>query len=300
MNATIERFLSYLSNEQNCSRHTVSAYRRDVEQFESFLRVAGECEPDFVSVEPVDIRAWVSGLARSGMGQSTIRRKVQSVRALFRYLMRCGTVTDNPAADLELAKLPKRLPAFVREGQLNALLDSEVEMDDFEQVRDRLMVMMLYETGIRRSELATMADESVDTQVQELRVRGKRDKDRIVPFGDELKGWIDRYRALRRKVAADGKTFFTRQNGKPLYPSLIYKVVTSQLGQAGVTGKKSPHVLRHSFATSMLNAGAGLDSVKDLLGHESIATTQVYTHVTMSDLINNYKLAHPRAQKKGG
>ena len=214
--------------------------------------------------------------------------------------MRTEEVVDNPAADLELAKLPKRLPTFVREAQLNEILDSEVDEGDFEQVRDRLMVMMLYETGIRRSELATMPDDAIDTTTQEMRVHGKGDKDRIVPFGAELKRWVELYRNVRHKAAADGNTFFTRSSGQPLYPSLIYKVVTTQLAQAGVTGKKSPHVLRHSFATSMLNAGAELDSVKDLLGHESIATTQVYTHVTMSDLINNYKLAHPRAQKKGG
>lgn len=300
MNSIIERYLSHLEHEQHCSAHTVLAYGRDLRQLERFLTDNGKREARFAEVEQMDIRTWVAWRLKQGDSQRTVRRKLQSVRSFYRYLMRCGLVTENPAAEVESARLPKRLPTFVRDTQMDFLLNSDVDLNDEVQVRDRLVVMMLYETGIRRAELMTLTDDSVDTDKGEMKVRGKRDKDRIVPFGTELAVWIKRYRALRDDSGNRGATLFTRHHGEPLYPSLLYKIVTSQLEQAGVTGKRSPHVLRHSFATAMLNAGAGLNSVKELLGHESVATTQVYTHVTTRDLINNYKHAHPRALKKGG
>jgi integrase/recombinase XerC len=159
---------------------------------------------------------------------------------------------------------------------------------------------MLYGTGMRRAELIGLLDSAVDVPNRQLRVHGKRDKDRVIPFGDELAQWITHYRELRSREHCDGDTFFTRRDGKPLYPSYIYKVVHRDLSAAGGSGQLSPHVLRHSFATAMLNGGAQLGAVKELLGHASLATTQVYTHVTLSELKQNYKLAHPRAIKKGG
>jgi len=167
-------------------------------------------------------------------------------------------------------------------------------------VRDRLIVMLFYETGIRLSELITLQDSAVDVNKRELKVRGKRDKDRIVPFGDELARWIEHYRELRRDVQPECGNLLVTARGKQLYPSLVYHVVHDALAATGATGKLSPHVLRHTFASVMLNDGAELNSVKELLGHESLAATQVYTHVTLSELQHNYELAHPRALKKGG
>ena len=221
------------------------------------------------------------------------------MRGFYKHLARRGLIADSPAADLELARLPKRLPTFVREEAMDSVIAAPIDDDDTQAVRDRLVVMMLYETGMRRAELIGLLDRDVDTAKRELRVHGKRDKDRIIPFGTELAEEITHYRQLRNRDGLGGEHFFTRRGGQPLYPSLVYKVVHNALADAGAA-KSSPHVLRHSFATALLAHGAELASVKELLGHESVATTQIYTHVTLSDLKQNYKHAHPRALKKGG
>ena len=299
MNATVESFLKYLRFERNLSWRTVDLYRRDLAQWERYVTDGGR-ELDLASVTAGDIREWLMKRSAAGDAPGTLRHKVQALRALYRYLLRRGMVKSNPAAQVDLAKLPKPLPKFVREKTVDAVLDAEIDTDDFTQVRDRLVVMLFYETGIRLSELIGLQDAAVDTAKRELKVRGKRDKDRIVPFGDELAQWVERYRNLRLMIKPECDNLLVTLKGKPLYPSLVYHVVHDGLAMAGGTGKLSPHVLRHTFASVMLNSGAQLNSVKELLGHESLAATQVYTHVTLSELQHNYELAHPRALKKGG
>jgi integrase/recombinase XerC len=299
MNVTIERFLQHLRLERNLSWRTVDLYRRDLGQWATFMTTGGQ-ELDLVSVTTGDIREWLINRADNGDTPGTLRHKVQALRALYRYLLRIGMVDANPAAQVELAKMPKPLPKFVREKIVDAVLDEDIDLDDFTQVRDRLIVMLFYETGIRLSELITLQDSAVDVVTRELKVRGKRDKDRIVPFGDELVEWIGRYRLLRATLCPECGNLLVTLKGKPLYPSLVYHVVHDALAATGASGKLSPHVLRHTFASVMLNSGAELNSVKELLGHESLAATQVYTHVTLSELQHNYELAHPRALKKGG
>jgi len=299
MNATVLRFLQYIKFERNLSWRTVDLYRRDLMQWEAFMTV-GATELDLASVTTSDIRAWLFERSSQGDCPGTMRHKVQAIRALYRYLMRQGIVSDNPAAHVELAKLSKPLPKFVREKTVDAILDDEIDDGDFTQVRDRLIIMLFYETGIRLSELIGLQDAAVDTAKQELKVRGKRDKDRIVPFGTELAAGIDHYRSLRAALRPECGNLLVTVKGRPLYPSLVYHVVHDGLAAAGATGKLSPHVLRHTFASVMLNNGAQLNSVKELLGHESLAATQVYTHVTLNELQHNYELAHPRALKKGG
>ncbi len=299
MNATIERFLQYLRHERNLSWRTVDTYQRDLLQWEAYWTAGGH-PLDLLTVTPSDIRTWIMERASQGDCSATLRRRVQALRALYRYLLKKNLVSTNPAAQVELAKLPKPLPKLVREKTVDALLDAEVDESDFTQVRDRLIVMLFYETGIRLSELIGLQDAAVDTVTCELKVHGKRDKDRLVPFGSELARWIGCYRTLRDGVRPECGNLLVTAKGKPLYPSLVYHVVHDGLAQAGGTGKLSPHVLRHTFASVMLNRGAQLNSVKELLGHESLAATQVYTHVTLSELQHNYELAHPRALKKGG
>jgi integrase/recombinase XerC len=294
MNVTIERFLQYLRLERNLSWRTVDLYRRDLDQWDAYMTAGGR-QLDVASVTESDIREWLMVRSEQGDQPATMRHKVQALRALYRYLLRHGQVATDPAAHVELAKLAKPLPKYVREKTVDAVLDDEIDTDDFTQVRDRLVVMLFYETGIRLSELIWLQDTAVDVDKCELKVRGKRDKDRIVPFGAELSQWIKRYRALRAGVKAECGNLLVTLKGKPLYPSLVYHVVHDSLAAAGGTGKLSPHVLRHTFATVMLNNGAELNSVKELLGHESLAATQVYTHVTLSELQHNYELAHPRA-----
>ena len=299
MNATVERFLQYLLLERNLSQRTVELYRRDLEQWSAFA-TAGGGELDLPSVTANDVRAWLMDRASRGEKPATLRLHLQALRALYRYLLRQGVVDVNPAAIVELAKLPKPLPTFVRAGTVDTVLDADIDERDFAQVRDRLIVMLLYETGIRLSELIGLQDAAVDTAKGELKVHGKRDKDRIVPFGSELAAAVEHYRTLRASVVPECGNLLVTARGKALYPSLVYHVVHDGLAQAGGTGKLSPHVLRHTFASVMLNNGAELNNVKDLLGHESLAATQVYTHVTLRELQHNYELAHPRALKKGG
>ena len=295
---TISRFLAHQRIELNRSELTVKSYGTDLGQLASFL--AGDAEPDWASVTVNDVRAWLVQRSSQGDGARTLRRKVQAARALYRWLMRRGLASQNPAADVELARLPKLLPHALRPQVLDALLDRPVDMGDFEQVRDHVMLLMFYSTGIRRAELMSLQDRWVDTDACQLRVRGKRDKDRIVPFGPELAQWIGRYRQVRSRQVGTTEVFFVRGDGKPLYPSLVYRVVHSALQAVGGSDQLSPHVLRHSFASAMLNDGADITSVKELLGHESLAATQVYTHITLSELKTHYKHAHPRALKKGG
>ena len=299
MGKEIDNYLQFIRLEKNLSPHTVVAYRCDLEQWEQFL-TGGKEALDVKSVTTGDIRAWMLHLNKQGDSARTMRRKVQAVRSFYKWLMKQGMASDSPAAAVELARIPKRLPQLVRTSSMDELLDQEIDETDFVQVRNRLIVMMLYETGMRRAELIGLRDANVDTGKMELKVHGKRDKDRIIPFGTELAQWIDSYRRLRDQQAVGCDSFFVRPTGEPLYPMLVYRVVKELLSQAGVSSKRSPHVLRHTFATAMLNNGASLNSVKELLGHESLATTQIYTHVTFSELKNNYKLAHPRALKKGG
>ncbi len=297
---TVEEFLKYMRYELNYSVHTVLSYKNDLNQFADYLTGGGSEPLSLADVTSRDVRAWV--LQRSQMGDSarTIRRKVQAVRALYKMMMRKGEATSNPAAEVELAKVPKRLPNYVRRENIDSLIDGEIDLGDFEQVRNRLMVVMLYETGIRRAELIGLTDANVNTDAMEIKAHGKRNKDRIVPFGYELCQWIVRYRTLRDELVGKTEDFFVRPDGKPLYATLVYRVVHDALLSVGGTSKYSPHVLRHTFASAMLNGGAELNSVKELLGHESLAATQVYTHITFSELKDNYQFAHPRALKKGG
>ena len=299
MNVTIERFLQYLRFERNLSWRTVDLYHRDLAQWQDYVTAGGR-ELDLPSVTASDLRQWLVSRSTHGDTPGTLRHKLQALRALYRYLLRQGLTDANPAAQVELAKLPKPLPKFVREKTVDAVLDADIDWDDFTQVRDRLIVMLFYVTGIRLSALIGLQDTAVDTVKRELKVRGKRDKDRIVPFGGELAQSLERYRALRQGVSPECGNLLVTAKGRPLYPSLVYHVVHDSLSAAGATGKLSPHVLRHTFASVMLNSGAELNSVKELLGHENLAATQVYTHVTLSELQHNYQLAHPRALKKGG
>ncbi|MBQ2562114.1 MAG: tyrosine-type recombinase/integrase [Muribaculaceae bacterium] len=299
MGKEIDNYLQFIRLEKNLSPHTVVAYRCDLEQWEQFL-TGGKEALDVKSVTTGDIRAWMLHLHKQGDSARTMRRKVQAVRSFYKWLMKQGMASDSPAAAVELARIPKRLPQLVRTSSMDELLDQEIDETDFVQVRNRLIVMMLYETGMRRAELLDLLDRNVDTASGELKVHGKRDKDRIIPFGTELAQAIDSYRLLRDELVRGCEHFFVKEDGNPLYPMLVYRIVHRALQEVGVTSKRSPHVLRHSFATAMLNDGAAINSVKELLGHESLATTQIYTHVTFSELKNNYKLAHPRALNKGG
>ena len=299
----VDAFLTYLSDELAYSSHTLTVYQIGIDNLCSFLS-SGNDEPDFASISVNDIRGWVATMSRRGLSAATIKNRLCSVRALYRYLIKRHGFVANPAASVKINRREKPLPKFIDSGEIAHLLDTmdaEAEVSkDFVSVRDNLILNMFYQTGIRASELVGLTDRMVDRARGELKVLGKRNKERIIPFGNELSDMISHYRTLRNETAGASEAFFVRPGGEPLYRALVYKVVRGSLTAADVaSSRRSPHVLRHSFATDMLNDGADLNAVQKLLGHQSLATTQRYTHISYRELQQNYKLAHPRAQKKG-
>ena len=304
----LEKYITFITAEQALSAATVDAYRRDLTAWINFLTANGETTPetfDPALVTAADIRLYIASLTAAGRSRATTRRHLQAIRSLFNYLMKTGVVAVNPAADITTARLNRSLPVFIDPGETAAVMDdAEATDDDFISLRDNLILAILYNTGIRESELINLKIGDIDLGDGELKVLGKRNKHRIVPFGPALAAQIKSFLRVREEIfgrADYREPLLTRADGNPLYRSLVYRVVHRRLADAGVHATRlSPHVLRHSFATDMLNNGAGLNTVARLLGHESLATTQVYTHVTLSDMQHNYQLAHPRAQKKGG
>lgn len=287
--------MRYLRFEKNCSEKTVRSYDIDLTKFEEFLETLDSA----VQLEDADadmIRGWIVSLMEQGMQETSVNRKLSALRAFYKYLLRKGVLSVDPVRMVKGPKRKKPLPVFVKETDMDRLLDMSSFDEDFEGVRDRLILAMFYETGIRLSELISLGDADVDASKCVLKVTGKRDKQRYIPFGLSLKKLIDEYRSLRDEfVEGIVSCFFVRRNGSPLYQMMVYRLVKQNLSKVVTLKKRSPHVLRHSFATAMLNNNAELQSVKELLGHESITTTEIYTHTTFEELKKEYKLAHPRA-----
>ena len=295
-----EAFLRYIRYEKNYSAHTVLSYGKDLDEFADYLAHEAEgTKPEAAHRDHV--RNWAASLMEAGDTPRTVARKLSALRTFYNFLIKKGVIGETPMRDVALPKAPKPLPVFVRPDEMNMLLDEKVADDDFPALRDKLIITLLYMTGIRRAELVGLRDADVDTQACQLKVTGKRNKQRIVPFGAELREAIEAYRRARRaSVGNDSPAFFVKNDGEPLYPGFVYRLVTGRLGEVTTLTHRSPHVLRHTFASAMLNNGAELNSVKELLGHQSLASTQVYTHITFEELKNSYKQAHPRASKKGG
>ncbi len=309
----IEEFLQYLRLELNYSKLTVDAYGTDLRAWADFATGGNPSSLIVTDVTTSDLRRWIGTIARQGCSPRTVRRKASSLRAFFRFLMRRHGLPANPASALTLAKTPKDLPVYIRPEDTGRILEKNdpetaTPPAGFTDTRDRLIIDILYSTGIRCSELVGLLDIDADTRKGELKVLGKRNKERIIPIGPELMQSIDDYRRIRdaspsTAISPADRTapLLVRADGRPLYRRLVYNVVHRTLAEGGVhAARLSPHVLRHSFATDMLNAGAPISSVQQLLGHASLASTQIYTHVTYSELKHNYQLAHPRALKKGG
>lgn len=297
----IESFLRYIRYEKNYSSHTVLSYRNDLLQFEAYYV---ECKAEKFSPESVDldlVRDWVVCLVEKGVSPRSVSRKVSALRSFFKFLVKKGIISVTPIRNIQLPKMRKSLPAFLKEEEMDLLLDGIDFGNDFRGVRDRLIINMFYSTGIRRGELIGLKDADVDISMSVMKVTGKRNKQRIIPFGEELRIQIEQYRNARDgNVGGECEFFFIKEDCKPLYPELVYRIVTRYLNMVSTLTKKSPHVLRHTFASAMLNNGAELNSIKELLGHGSLASTEVYTHITFEELKQSYKQAHPRAEKKEG
>lgn len=302
----INAFLTYLRCELSYSAHTVLSYGTDLRQFADFITGGVPDRFDPGSITTSDIRSWILSLADAKVSQRSIRRKVSAISSLFNYMMRHHGLKANPAAEITLAKVPKSLPVFVRPQEMEEILGppatEETLPKAFLPLRDHLMVLTLYSTGIRRAELIGMLDRDVDTTRRELKVLGKRNKERLIPFGEELATTIDIYRRVRATSTGvqAPEYLFVNPDGSQLKPHTVLRTVKHALTGHTLASRLSPHTLRHSFATDMLNNGADLPGVQKLLGHKSLETTQVYTHITYRELKQNYQLAHPRAQKNQG
>ena len=291
----IDQFLNYLRYERNASPQTVQTYEESLRELESYIAF----REDGLSLGTVDtdlIRDWMESLMDRGNNASTINKKLSALRSFFRFALKRGLVEKDPAHALAGLKKSKPLPQFLREGEMDRLLDGMEWGEDYKDVLARTLLLLLYETGLRRSELAGLNDGDIDFGVCQLKVTGKRNKQRIVPFGAELAEALKGYMDMRNEqLRLDGDALFLNDKGHRMTGQQVYAIVRKHLTGATSLKKRSPHVLRHTFATAMLNNGAGLESIKNLLGHESVSTTEIYAHTTFEQLKRVYKEAHPRA-----
>lgn len=291
----VDQFLNYLRYERNRSPLTVQSYEENLRDFEAYVRGVD----DYLSLLTVDtdvIRGWVEHLMDQGKKPATVNRALSALRSFYRFALSRHLVEHDPAHMVMGPRKSKPLPQFVREKDMNYLLDGLHWDDTYKDVRARTILLLFYETGIRLAELVGLDDDDVDLAAMQLKVTGKRDKQRLVPFGQELADAIQHYMSLRnQEVEKASPALFLGAKGQRVTRGSVQALVRKYLTGATTLQKRSPHVLRHSFATAMLNNGGGLESVKKLLGHQSISTTEIYTHTTFEQLKRVYNEAHPRA-----
>jgi integrase/recombinase XerC len=290
----IDDFLRYLQAEKRYAEHTVRAYKNDLNQFHAFCQ---DADNEGMDLNVKTIRSWVVHLMDTGYSSRTVHRKLTSLSSYCKYLIKENQLDSNPLERVLKPKLSKRVPTFVEEGKINSLLDEFEFGEDFKGIRNRLVLDLLYQTGMRRSELTGLTIGSVNREGKSVKVIGKRGKERIIPVTDELLLALERYIIKRNEVAAIQPTdqLIVTEKGEPAYDKLVYRIVNGYLSMVTTLDKKSPHVLRHTFATHMLNRGADLNAIKELLGHANLSATQVYTHNTYKKLKSIYNQAHPRA-----
>jgi integrase/recombinase XerC len=293
----LERFIQYIQYEKRYSPHTVSAYQSDLEQFFRFLNYPEETVSHPSEITYQQIRSWMVNLMND-MTARSVNRKLATLRKYFKFLMREGVIASNPASKVQSPKTVKHLPIVVEDEKLNAMLNSgEAFGDDFSGVRDKLVIETLFGTGIRLAELVGLKEEDINFYDGTIKVLGKRNKERIIPINHELRLLLQRYIALKKSENFNNNSFtlLVTNKGTEAYPKFVYLIVQRYLSHISTQDKKSPHVLRHTFATSLLNRGADLNAIKELLGHANLSATQVYTHNSVERLKSIYKLAHPKA-----
>jgi integrase/recombinase XerC len=287
-------FIEYLRFEKRFSKHTILSYENDLRQYFDFAAQSGQTDdlPDAVT-----LRMWVVSQMENNITPRTIHRKLSTLRSYCKYLMQMGYLKTNPLDRVLKPKLNKRLPEFIENERINHFLDLYDFGHDFTGKRNRLVLELLYQTGMRRAEIISLKLSSIDVKKKQILVRGKRDKQRIIPVSSKLTTIIEDYIKSRNEKfqCPDEEALLLTNKGKPVYDKLIYRIVYSFLSHLTTRKKKSPHVLRHTFATHLLNKGADLNAIKELLGHANLSATQVYTHNSFENLKNTYKKAHPRA-----
>lgn len=289
----LQSFLEYLQYEKKYSVHTISSYQSDLMQFFSFVKTETACE-NLNDINYQLVRSWIADLMTNKIAAKSVNRKLSSLKTFFKYLQKQGLIEGNPLSKITGPKTPKRLPVFVDESHMNSLFNDLKFEESFEGTRDRLLMDILYQTGVRRSELASLKESDVDLFNSNIKVLGKRNKERIIPISLSLKRNLEEYFKVKKVNGSLNNLVFVIKGGKGLGEQGVYRIVKKYLSQITTISKKSPHVLRHTFATHLLNNGADINAVKDLLGHANLSATQVYTHNTIEKLKKSYKQAHPR------
>lgn len=292
-----QEFLDHLRFQKRYSRHTIISYENDLQQFAEYLHSNEYADIGLDEIKTFIIRSWLAELKEGGIASRTINRKISSLRSFFKYFLRKEQVKTNPVTAVISPKMPKRLPQFVAEKDMATLLDDIVYPDGFEGLTEKLILKLLYHTGMRKSELLGIQDHHVDRSGSSIKVLGKGSKERIIPVSPGLIGELWDYIAEKKRLIGhnESRLLFVTEKGRSPGPRKVYSIVKKYLEQVTTIDKKSPHILRHSFATHLMNNGADLNAVKELLGHSSLAATQVYTHNSIEKLKDVYKKAHPKA-----
>jgi integrase/recombinase XerC len=293
---SIPHFIEYISCERKYSPYTITAYKKDLESFQDF------CESEFdegnISELPYGIiRSWIVDLVENNISNRSVNRKVSSLKSYYNYLLKIKQIEQSPLREHKALKVSKKVNVPFSENEILEVLDFFKNEKDFESVRDKLIIELLYTTGIRRAELIELKMSSFDLSQNIVKVLGKRNKERQIPLLNSIIKTIHSYQILRGEIGVKTDHFFITKKGEKVYPTLVYRIINEYFGKVSLKVKKSPHVIRHSFATHLLNEGADLNSVKELLGHSSLASTQVYTHSNLKDLKLMYNQAHPRGNK---
>jgi len=293
----INAFLEYLTLEKKYSKHTIVAYKNDLISFRDFCSI--EYSQDTIGdVSYSQIRSWIVSLVDDGVINRTINRKISSLKSFYKFLQKIKQISSNPLASHKVLKTAKEIQVPFSKEEVHKVI-SEIETEDtFEGVRDKLIVEMFYSTGMRRAELINLEIGSIDFSNSMVKVLGKRNKERLIPLLPSVLKSVKRYLELRDELLQKNTAFFLTQKGNKIYETLVYRVINNYFSRVSSKVKKSPHILRHSFATHLLNEGADLNSVKELLGHSSLASTQVYTHNSLEQIKKVYNQAHPRSNKK--
>lgn len=287
-------FIDYLSNEKRFSKHTIKSYEKNLIQFKDYLAIQYQLE-DISKATYLEIRSWLVSLMEEKNAPQTVNQKLSTLQSFFKYLLKINVIKENPTRKVIRAKTPKRLPVFVEQSKMENLFSEIMFENSYEGQRDKLILELFYSTGIRLSELLGLKETDIDFYKQTIKVLGKRNKERIIPIGLSLQELLKSFIILKKQKFSDGDPYvFLSLKGKLLQPKAVYTIVKKYLGEITTISKKSPHVLRHTFATHMLNNGADINAIKEILGHANLAATQIYTHNSIEKLKKIHKQAHPK------
>lgn len=293
---SVPSFIEYISYEKNYSPNTITAYKKDLESFQIFCKNEFE-ENEITNVPYSIIRSWIIELVEVNISNRSINRKLSTLKSYYNYLLKSKQITQNPLRKHQSLKVSKKINVPFSEKEINEVIQNFGNIENFESIRDRLIIELLYSTGMRRAELIGLKNSSVDLSQRIVKVLGKRNKERQIPLLDSVIKTINNYQLKKNTMNANVDSFFITKKGEKLYPTLVYRIINEYFSKVSLKSKKSPHVIRHSFATHLLNEGADLNSVKELLGHSSLASTQIYTHNNLKELKKMYNHAHPRSNK---